>query len=500
VNFSVNAFGVGTMSEKYQFEQLDDETRDYLMLARSKNGKGMPGIYTPKPNYLPIVGVILGFIVMLTTLYVTFPPTGHPVKVAMLQTAGYMLGGWMIVAAFRVWTGSRSGKYGGHFIYVDPETLYEGDGSMIEVTDLYELRDAKAVQNFNDGKYQNTAITVKVGHDRKTFEVQDEERGRRIAVYLNAVTYMRDGGEDGKDEELRKLTPEAMGAVAKQVARTGQFPNDPRAAEEQEGVRIPQPKKEGRAPAGIIAILATIVIGAMMFMGFKHVNKPFRDEAVFDQIKSLPAKEQPPYLRQYLLNPDFVAHRDEAQQMLDSYYDANARTNIQGTDPEMAKALGDIVLALKSKPAPVVSLVVSEEESPAGRDLSRSSRETAVQTKLADKWGATIGDEMVVFASLSDPDNPTAPDRTARGQIEVKWRFTPAGAILYTVNFRMSPDDEPFLLKQGSVAVVKDIPGDYRGEPEDAKVELTAQAMADSIVQSTVGTARMRPQPPPDDF
>jgi len=64
----------------------------------------------------------------------------------------------------------------------------------------------------------------------------------------------------------------------------------------------------------------------------------------------------------------------------------------------------------------------------------------------------------------------------------------------------MSPDDEPFLLKQGSVAVVKDIPGDYRGEPEDAKVELTAQAMADSIVQSTIGTARMRPQPPPDDF
>jgi hypothetical protein len=158
------------------------------------------------------------------------------------------------------------------------------------------------------------------------------------------------------------------------------------------------------------------------------------------------------------------------------------------------------VLALKAKPTPVVSLVVSEDEVPTGRDVSRSSRESAVQTKLADKWGATIGDEMVVFASLADPDNPSAPDRTARGQIEVKWRFTPAGAIMYTVTFRMSPDDEPFLVKEGSVAAVKEIPADYRGEAEDAKVDLTAQAMADSIVQSTVGTARLRPQPPPDDF
>jgi len=473
-----------------QFEELDGETRDYLIFAREKQGKGAPGIFAGKSNYLPVIGIILGFLVMIATLFFTFPPTEHPVKEAMLQTAGFLLGGWMIVAALRVWTGGRSGKYAGHFVYADPDNLYEANGSTIEVTDLCDLRDAKAMQNFNDGKYQNTAITVKVGKERKTVEVNDEERGRRMAVFLNAVSYMRDGGEDGRDEELRKLTPEAMGAVAKQVARTGQFPNDPRAAEDQEGVRIPQPKKEGRASTGLLAILVTIVVGALMFFGFKTMNKPFRDHAVFDQIKALPAKEQAPFLRQYLLNPDFKAHRDEAQQMLESYYDANARTNINGTDKQLAQALGDVVIALKSKPAPVVSLVVCEEESPAGQLQSRAGRETAVQVKLADKWGATIGDEMVVFASLTDPDNPSAPDRTAKGMIEVKWKFTSAGAIIYTMLFRKSPDDEAILLKEGTIASAQ-------GDPA-TRAELTAQAMADQIIQATVGTARLRPTPPPD--
>ncbi|HKA07666.1 MAG TPA: hypothetical protein VKD71_10435 [Gemmataceae bacterium] len=484
------------MGDKYHFEELDTETRNYLMAARERQGKGLPGIYAGKSNYLPAIGIILGFVVMIGTLVLTFPPTEHPVKEAMLQTAGFMLGGWMIIAALRVWVGGRSGRYAGHFVYADPEYMYEADGSMIEVTDLYDLRDAKAVQNFNDGKYQNTSITVKLGKDRKIVEVNDEERGRRLAVYLNAVSYMRDGGEDGKDEELRNLTPEAMGAVAKQVARTGQFPDDPKAAEEQEKIHIPRPKKEGRASTGILAIIITVIVGALMFTGFKYVNVPFRDEAVFDQIKSLPSKEQPPALRQYLLNPDFKAHRDEAQQMLDAYYDANARTSINGTDKAMGQALGDLVHRLKSKPAPVISLVVAEEESPAGQEPSRTQRESAVQNKLADKWGATIGDEMVVFVALTnseDANDPNAPDRTAKGNIEVRWRFTPAGAITYTVFFRKSPDEEPFMVKEGTVSSAKDAAPEQRAEQ-------TVQAMTDVIIQATVGTAKLRPTPPPDDF
>ena len=100
---------------------------------------------------------------------------------------------------------------------------------------------------------------------------------------------------------------------------------------------------------------------------------------------------------------------------------------------------------------------------------------------------------MVVFVALTKGDDENDPDRTAKGMIEVRWKFTPAGAITYTVLFRKSPDEEAIMVKEGSVSTVKDTPPEQRAEQ-------TAQAMADVIIQATVGTARLRPTPPPDDF
>src|SRR5262245_19360506 len=292
------------MSEKFHFEELDGETREYLLVARDKKGKGMPGIYSGESTYLPLVGLIVGLAVMITTLLLTFPSTEQPTREAMLQTAGLMLGGWMVVAAIRVWASGKSGKYAGHFVYTDADYLYEANGSVVEITDLYDLREARAVQNFNEGNYQNTSITLKVGKERKTFQVNDEERGRRMTVFLNAVSYMRDGGEDGRDEELRKLSPEVMGSVAKQVARTGEFPSR-LAADDLEVSRVPHPKREGRRSTGILAIAVLLVVGALVFITFRTINAPLRDAAIFARIKGLPAKEQPPELRLYLANPDF---------------------------------------------------------------------------------------------------------------------------------------------------------------------------------------------------
>src|SRR5262245_24983404 len=75
------------MTEKYGFEQLDRETRDYLLHARDEAGHGMPGIFVGKANYMPIFGVIAGFLVIMVTLLITLPPTDPPVKEALLQTA-----------------------------------------------------------------------------------------------------------------------------------------------------------------------------------------------------------------------------------------------------------------------------------------------------------------------------------------------------------------------------------------------------------------------------
>lgn len=473
--------------ETYQFEELDGETREYLLYARDKAGKGSPGVFASQPNYLPVIGVVVGFAVMVATLFLTFPPTSHPVREAMLQTAGFLLGGWMVLAALRVWAGARSGSYAGHFVYADPENLYEAKGGTVEVTDLYELTDAKAIANFNEGKYQNTDVTLKIGKKRKTVQVSDEERGRRLTVFLNTVSYMRDGGENGSDDELRTLSPEAMGAVAKQVARTGEFPRRLSDAEEADLVRVAQPKREGRRSTGLLPMLVTVVVAGLMFVGFRAINAPLRDHAIFNQIRSLPAKEQPVALRLYLTNPDFTRHRDEAQQLLEGHYDGGVAANVNGTDPQLKEALAEVILALKSKPQAVVSLVAVEEVAPPGQGDSSGQREKAVQEKLADKWGATIGDELVVFAALADPDNPDRMDRTAKGMIDLRWKFTDKGEIQYTIEFRKSPDEDPIASRIGTIPA---------GTPPDQMV----QAMADKLLDQTVHRIGMRDAPPPEDF
>jgi hypothetical protein len=142
----------------------------------------------------------------------------------------------------------------------------------------------------------------------------------------------------------------------------------------------------------------------------------------------------------------------------------------------------------------VVSFVVAEEQAPAG---GLSSREAKVQKDLADKWGSTIGDELVVFATPSDPDNPNAPDKQTRGMIDLRWTATEKGTIEYTIQFRKSPDEEPVASKRGTV-IPEVGPPDMT---ETARSEKLTQFFIDEVVQKTIGGVRNRPPPPPpEDF
>ncbi|MSR55351.1 MAG: hypothetical protein EXS09_19010 [Gemmataceae bacterium] len=473
------------MSKTFQFEELDYETRDYLVLARRTQGKGVPGIFTPRSNSLPIIGILVGFGIMILTVLITFPPTDPPAKEAMLQTAGFLLGGWMVLAAIRVW---MSKKHAGHFVYADAENLYEAQGGTIKITDLVDLRHANATQNKN-----YTDIAIKVGNEQRRFQVNDEECGRRVAVFLNAVNYMRSGGEDGTDKVLQDLSPEAMGTVAKCVVETGEFPKNVGEAEDPDVARVPQPRKEGRRSTGLLAIFATFVIGTGLFFVFKGINAPWRDDAVFERVQSIEGKAQAPALRLYLGHTEFTAHRDEAQKMLDAHYDREVQATVSGTDPDLRRGTAEVVLALKSKPWGVVTFIAAEMTSPEGMAVFASLREKNVQTQLADKWGSTIGDELVVFASPANPEDPAEPDKKAKGMIDLRWRFAPGGRLEYTIEFRKSPDEQPFVTKTLTVT----LPPEGQGIQQ---ADQTIQSMINQILSRTVGNTRTRPLMPPIDF
>lgn len=465
------------MPETFQFEQLDAETRAYLLLVRDKAGQGVPGIYVEKANYLPVLGLCGGFGVVIATVLMTFPPTDEPAKEALLQTAGVLLGAWLIVAALRVWFAGKAGSYAGHFVYADPETLYEASGSTVRTTSLVDLREAQAVPNFNEGNYKNTAITVKVGGDRTTFSVADEERGRRLTVFLNALAYMRNGGEDGTDPAYKALTPEQMGAMAREVARTGQFPRSA-PDEGREVTRVPQPRADGRASTGLLAILFWGLVGVGMYFGFRTMDAPFRDDVIFARIQELPARDRPWALRMYLAEPAFTAHRERAQEQLSQMYDANVGANVKGNDAQLAEALRELVLSLKTR-EPVVSLITGEDQGPALADGAGPMRETALRNALADKLGSTIGDELVVFAAPTK-EQSNAVDTSLKGMLDVRWKFVGRDQIEYTVEFRKTPDDAPYLSKKFTLVAPPD-PTQF------------ATVVGTNLVHDLVGVVRPRP-------
>jgi hypothetical protein len=171
--------------------------------------------------------------------------------------------------------------------------------------------------------------------------------------------------------------------------------------------------------------------------------------------------------------------------MLNQAYEEGVRNYVKGTDKELAAALGDLILSLKTR-EPVVSLITAEER-PAGKDeINAGMRETALRNSLADKLGATLGDELVVFAAPTK-EGSNAVDTGLKGMIDLRWKFIDPGVVDYTIQFRKTPDDEPYLSKTFRLAVA--------GDPT-----AFANALSINIIRSTVGEVRARPMIINQDF
>ena len=111
------------MSTTFKFEELDGTTHDYLVAVRDSGGLGSPGVFASTKDTLPGCGCIAGPIVVVVTLLATLTTWAgiiydDPVGVALLQTAGLLVGGWLIAAGFR--GGKGTDKVAGTWVFVDP--------------------------------------------------------------------------------------------------------------------------------------------------------------------------------------------------------------------------------------------------------------------------------------------------------------------------------------------------------------------------------------------
>jgi hypothetical protein len=397
------------MSTTFNFEELDGATHEYLVSVRDNEGLGAPGVFVATKDTLPGCGCIAGPIVIALTLMFTLTTWldiiyDDPVRVAMLQTAGLLIGGWLLVAGFR---GSRgTSKNAGTWVYVDSLFLYEAYREQITITPVDDVVEAHFTHNYNNGNYQNSVVRISMGGNNVTsVTLTNEARAEQMVVFLNYCAWAR--GPDGG--ERADLPPATLGGLAKYVAKNDHEPLD---AEnninlnlvELDITEVPEePTREGRAVPGFIPYVVLIVAGVVLFFFMAYVvNPPLRDDAIFEAVtrNTTPSSIEPRFLRAYLVDPRNTMHREEVTKKLSEFYrEPIDFVKRNGTDPQLKDGFAKILDSVRTAEQPVVSLRVKEEDTPANMKSSTARRESDLRTGFVNKlndelakpsWGQAI--------------------------------------------------------------------------------------------------------------
>ena len=301
------------ISETYRVEELDEASRTYLREARERRGHGLPGLFVPKNNPLPVISLIFGIGVLIATFLIAFPPIHEPLAEAMLQTGGLLLGGWCVLAAFRMWGAVSSGKSLGHFIFADSEYLWECNGSTVVVTDLFGVIRANGTHHSsNEGNYTKTEITIWLDGGTKTLNVTNQERAEQLVYFLSVLPGLRQKDASAEDEAPRNRTPAQIGAIASEWARGNDVPSNIGLDRLELDVKeIPQPARTGTPSSGLIQCLIILALGVGGVFLFKTLNLPWRDDAIFERIGQIRHEPSRAPSRRYLADARNTRHRPE---------------------------------------------------------------------------------------------------------------------------------------------------------------------------------------------
>jgi hypothetical protein len=492
------------MSTTFLFEELDPETRDYLLAVRDGKGKESPGVFAPVTNSLPGLGCFAGVGLIAVTLVVTLVPGigvifDDPNRVALLQTAGLVLGGWLLLAAVRVWGSQGGKKTAGHWVYADPLHLYEATGERVKVSPLDEVAEAKCEHVSKDGKYQHSTLGIHTAGKKKiVLTLNDEGRASHLTVYLNYLAWAR--GPEGGGRAA--LPPATLGGLARYVARNDNEPLDADGnvnlslIEVGTGEVPEEPRRDRRAIPRVLPYVVVLAAGVVCFFLMVQVNIPLRDDAIFDAVTTNPV--EPRYLRAYLLDPRNTRHRDQVYDRLPPFYNRVVdAVRDKGGDESLRTGFIRVLDSLRRADQPVVSIRVVEAKSPAGQEGGAADRVKKLQEGVADRINAEfakveppvqpppdvvfpsppppVGHQLIAFAVMpEDAPNP---------HFDVRYAFEPADAdattyrVRATVTIRVNVEEGPVATKQ----LV--LPGSYAADQADR----AATDLKERIIQDMVG-------------
>jgi hypothetical protein len=356
------------MSQNIIFEELDEATRGYLMAVRDAGGAGAPGFFAVTNTAFPGCSLLSGLFLIPFTLVATLTNWmdvvyGDPIKVAFIQTAGLLLGGWLFFAYFRMKGSAGSKTTAGHWVYMDARNLYIAYRERVTIIPSEEVMEANYTHNYNNGNYQNSLLRLKLGGRNATsFTLVNELRAEQFASFVNYLAWAR-GGESA---EIGKLSAASLGAVACYYARNDVEPKTADGAIDESLLALnitevpDEPSRDGRALPSFLPYIVMIVAAVAIFsvMAFL-VNPPIRDDAIYAAVIE---HREPRFLRAYLIDPRNTLHRFEVLSALAAQYQGVMQfVSNHAEEPALRSGMYQILGNLsKESEQPVVSLRVRE--------------------------------------------------------------------------------------------------------------------------------------------
>jgi hypothetical protein len=442
------------MSQTFVFEELDAATRDYLTAVRDAGGRGAPGVFAPTADQLAGCGYVAGPALIVLTLLLTLTTWvdlvyKDPARVAMLQTAGLLLGGWLLAASLRSAAAKGSTRVAGNWVYADPLHLYEAFREQVRVTPIGDVGGANYTHHYNNGAYQHSVVrAVRPDGSAVAFRINDEKRAEQFVVFLDYLAWAR-GPEGGG---IGTLAPVNLGGLARYVAEHDAVPRD------HEGNLNPgllgltvtavpeEPAREGRALPSLLPYIVLVAAGFGIFFLMRDVvNPPLRDDALFALVTTEPC--EPWFLQMYLLDDRNRAHRPQVEQRLAKEYDELiGRLRLPPGQPApLRNGMIKVLESLKETSRPIVSLTVTEAAPKPGAEKRveklRDELVGKVEGKQADgsdseepdffvAAGGIVGEFARLMPPVREPPGVTFPvPRTARG--------------IQLIEFAAKPEDAP---------------------------------------------------------
>jgi hypothetical protein len=420
------------MDMRYESEELDSESLEYLRDVHHREGRGYPGVYLGSKQanlYTPSMpwwSLGCAPVVLIVTLLLTWGSFRNPTKVAFLMTAGFFLGFWMLIAWLRCLIGRQRNDYLGHFKYIDPLYVWYATGRGVWVTPISMLLRADVNHTHTgEGNYKSSTVTIHLADGRTDVEVNGSGRAEQLEAFLNELP------------EVRRGTPAERGYEAIDRLREREYEDDDDRRRKRRVEAIPEPHRARTSPGWLryVVLLACVI---PLFFICRSIASFSRDGAMYEELKN----GKHPEARAYLADPRNTRYRKEMLERLAGFHDDAAKKLDPATFlvPEARTGLKEVILGLKEDPHPWVTVRFfssGKGDADPGTHLSEAVRGTMhrdmIKT-LSDRIGRKVGaDDFLNFGEATEPPATIevdavltlpAADVPAAGQARIDWTVT----------------------------------------------------------------------------